>query len=144
MPLVQLAAFSSLLLLLLLMAPPCRAASGNAAVVGGSAAAAPLITVLKRAASVTPKNVSVDEREEVLTLTCTVGYNNFGAVFWTLYDRDLRDIGHVEETSTLMEDGRTTAKVSVLRIGGWQVLPTESGLYPFKCNTFADFKARLN
>lgn len=115
--------------------------SGKAAASGQPAAAlASVLTVLKRAASVTPKNLSLDEREPVLTLTCTVGYSNFGAVFWTLYDRDLRDIGHVEETSTLMDDGRTIAKVSVLRIGGWQVLPTESGAYPFKCNTFADFK----
>ncbi|KAH7977014.1 hypothetical protein HPB52_023125 [Rhipicephalus sanguineus] len=114
-----------------------------------AAALASVLTVLKRAASVTPKNLSLDEREPVLTLTCTVGYSNFGAVFWTLYDRDLRDIGHVEESSALMDDGRTIAKVSVLRIGGWQasvqtlsasVLPTESGAYPFKCNTFADFK----
>lgn len=99
-----------------------------------------MLTVLKRAPSVTPRNLTIDEHDDLLTLTCTVGYNNFGAVFWTLYDRDLRDIGHVEETTSLMDDGRTVAKVSVLRIGGWQVLPTDSGLYPFKCNTFADFK----
>ncbi|KAL3170988.1 hypothetical protein MRX96_013886 [Rhipicephalus microplus] len=119
----------------------CSASKAAAADSGKPAAlASSVLTVLKRAASVTPKNLSLDEREPVLTLTCTVGYSNFGAVFWTLYDRDLRDIGHVEETSALMDDGRTIAKVSVLRIGGWQVLPTESGAYPFKCNTFADFK----
>lgn len=105
-----------------------------------SAATASLLTVLKRIPTVTPRNLTMDEHDDLLTLTCTVGYNNFGAVFWTLYDRDLRDIGHVEETTTLMDDGHTVAKVSVLRIGGWQVLPTASGLYPFKCNTFADFK----
>lgn len=104
------------------------------------AAAAPVLTVVTRSPTVTPHNMSLDETEDVLTLTCTVGYNNFGAVFWTLYDRDLRDIGHVEETNSMMDDGHTMAKVSVLRIGGWQVLPTDSGVYPFKCNTFADFK----
>ncbi|KAH6921981.1 hypothetical protein HPB50_007236 [Hyalomma asiaticum] len=136
----------------LILALMCQAAAANAASGKPASALASVVTVLKRAASVTPKNLSLDEREPVLTLTCTVGYSSFGAVFWTLYDRDLRDIGHVEESSALMDDGRTIAKVSVLRIGGWQaterivdqrssqVLPTESGAYPFKCNTFADFK----
>ncbi|XP_054924332.1 uncharacterized protein [Dermacentor andersoni] len=127
-------------LVALILALCCWTGDADPASGQPAAALASALTVLKRAASVTPKNLSLDEREPLLTLTCTVGYSNFGAVFWTLYDRDLRDIGHVEETSTLMDDGRTIAKVSVLRIGGWQVLPTESGAYPFKCNTFADFK----
>ncbi|CAN8001341.1 unnamed protein product, partial [Ixodes hexagonus] len=104
-----------------------------------SQASSPL-TVVKRLPTITPKNLTISESEDVLTLTCTVGYTNFGAVFWTLYDRDLKGIGHVEESNAALEDGKTVAKVSVLRIGGWQVLPTDTGVYPFKCNTFADFK----
>ncbi|KAM7295346.1 hypothetical protein ISCGN_024848 [Ixodes scapularis] len=98
------------------------------------------LAVMKRLPTITPKNLTLNESEDVLTLTCTVGYTNFGTVFWTLYDRDLKDIGHVEESNASLNDGQTVAKVSVLRIGGWQVLPTDTGVYPFKCNTFADFK----
>ncbi|XP_064485200.1 uncharacterized protein LOC135397534 [Ornithodoros turicata] len=99
-----------------------------------------VLRVQKWLPTVEPQNMTLDETEDVLALTCTVGYTNFAAIFWTIYDRDLRDLSHIEETTTMLDDNQTYAKVSVIRIGGWTVLPSRDNVYPFKCNSFADFK----